>query len=127
MKKVDQKKIKVKGKVVRGIGKGSFFLSLDPYKSFFKGLLGKEPYPGTLNIELPDDWDKILSFPNEYQPAGYGGILYAMGNLQGIKVIVIRPQKSKHSKKIIEIVSDRYLRENLKIQNGKIIELDIFL
>ncbi|MGQ4890865.1 MAG: DUF120 domain-containing protein [Candidatus Njordarchaeia archaeon] len=122
-----QRKIKVKGKVVKGIGKGSFFLSLEPYKSFFKGLLGREPYLGTLNVELPNDWDKILSLPNEYRPAGYGGILYAIGDLQGIKVIVIRPQKSKHPKKIIELVSDRCLRESLKISNGKMIEIDVYL
>lgn len=120
-------RIKLKGKVVKGIGKGSYFLSLDPYKKFFRGLLGNDPYPGTLNIELEKDWDELFNFSNIFQPAGLGGIYYSLGVLNGIKVVIIRPHKSKHPSNIIEIVSDRYLREEINVVNGKIIEFEVFV
>jgi len=124
---MNKRKIKVKGEVVEGIGKGAFFLSLEPYKSFFKGLLGKEPYPGTLNVKLDKNWDEYITLPNTFNPAGYGGISYALGSINGIKVVVIRPHKSKHPKNIIEIVSDKFLRGALNIVNGKKIEFEIFV
>jgi riboflavin kinase len=43
-----------KGKIVTGMGEGSYYMSLKGYKIQFKEKLGYEPFPGTLNVKLED-------------------------------------------------------------------------
>ena len=119
--------IKIKGKVIGGLGKGAFFLSKEPYKSFFRGLLGEDPFPGTLNVKLEKPWTEITSSWNTYQPAEYGGISYTLGKIGNLKIVVLRPHKSKHPPEVIEIVASKYLRKEFNITNGKTIEFEIYL
>ncbi len=127
MNKQKNKKIKIKGKVINGFGKGAFFLSREPYKSFFKGLLGNDPFPGTLNVKLDRPWKDVIPLPNTFQPVEYGGISYAIGSLNGLKIIVLRPHKSQHPQEVIEIVASKYLRKELKITNGNYIEFEVYV
>ncbi len=45
----------VKGKVVSGVGRGSWFMGLDWVKQQICEELGFEAYKGTLNLKLDDD------------------------------------------------------------------------
>ena len=40
------------GRVIPGLGKGQFFLSLEPYCTALQRLIGAPVYPGTLNLKL---------------------------------------------------------------------------
>jgi len=51
------KKITLKGKVFSGGGTGSLFVNLPWAKKQFKEKLGFNPYPGTLNLQLPPRTD----------------------------------------------------------------------
>ena len=42
------------GRIVTGMGEGSYYMSLKGYKKQFKDKLGYEPFPGTLNVKLDD-------------------------------------------------------------------------
>ena len=54
--------MKIKGEVTSGFGKAAFFLSQEFYIENFKKNCGFVPYPGTLNVIVPD---KYLSQVNE--------------------------------------------------------------
>jgi riboflavin kinase len=71
---LDNSKIKMavfKGKIVSGMGEGSYYMSLKGYRKQFKEKLGYEPFPGTLNLRLEDKiyMDKkreITNYPSIY-------------------------------------------------------------
>jgi riboflavin kinase, archaea type len=71
---LDNSKIKMaifKGKIVSGMGEGSYYMSLNGYRKQFKEKLGYEPFPGTLNLKLEDKiyMDKkreITNYPSIY-------------------------------------------------------------
>jgi riboflavin kinase, archaea type len=71
---LDDSKIKMtifKGKIVSGMGEGSYYMSLKGYRKQFKEKLGYEPFPGTLNLKLEDKiyMDKkkeITNYPSIY-------------------------------------------------------------
>jgi len=118
---------KIRGKVSSGLGKGGFFLSRDPYKSFFRGLLGKNPYPGTLNVELDIDWREVLPLKNYFQPVNMGGLWYSLGEIKDLLIVIIRPKKSGHPNNIVEIVASEYLRGYLNLKDGDEICFTVFL
>jgi riboflavin kinase, archaea type len=60
-----------KGRIVSGMGEGSYYMSLKGYRKQFKEKLGYEPFPGTLNLKLEDKiyMDKkkeITNYPSIY-------------------------------------------------------------
>ena len=46
--------IDFEGRVVSGMGEGSYYMSLFGYRKQFKEKLGYEPFPGTMNLKLID-------------------------------------------------------------------------
>jgi riboflavin kinase len=60
-----------KGKIVTGMGEGSYYMSLKGYRKQFKDKLGYEPFPGTLNVKLDDKIymdtkREIINYPSIY-------------------------------------------------------------
>ena len=49
---LDSSGLLLDGKVVSGMGEGSYYMSLSGYRSQFNEKLGYEPYAGTLNLKL---------------------------------------------------------------------------
>lgn len=120
-------KKRLNGIVRSGLGRGAYFISQEPYRSFFKGLLGKPPFPGTLNVELNSDWIEELPLKNHYQPANKGGFWYYLGEIENLKIVVIRPDKSKHPNNILEIVASEYLRDLFDLTDGDRISFYVFI
>ena len=65
------KQVIFKGKIVSGMGEGSYYMSLNGYKKQFKEKLGYEPFPGTLNLRLEekiymDRKKELTNFPSIY-------------------------------------------------------------
>lgn len=48
--------ITLEGRVVSGMGEGAYYMSLEGYRKQFREKLGYEPFPGTLNIKLSDQF-----------------------------------------------------------------------
>ncbi len=119
--------IKIKGKVVSGVKKGAYYVSLDVYRKFFKKLLGKEPFPGTLNIELNDGVEVTSFLKERYNPPDkkYSPIFYALGKMCNKTVVIIRPKMSVHRKNVIEVVADERLREKFNLKDGDSVEIEI--
>lgn len=61
------KVIELVGTVVKGMGEGSYYMSLNGYRLQFISRLGFDPYPGTLNIKLDkmyiDAKQEITKYP----------------------------------------------------------------
>ncbi len=65
------KRVIFKGKIVSGMGEGSYYMSKQGYRDQFREKLGYEPFPGTLNIKLEEQIYKdtkreMTSYPSIY-------------------------------------------------------------
>lgn len=123
------KNIVVKGIVVSGLGEGAKYVKI--YSEQIRRVLGIDPYPGTLNIDVQQDMSKILSLDKAIiiPPPKHGyGLVYAFkAVLMGEKVYVIKPAITIHSWSILEVISSYNLREKLGLRDGMIIELIIMV
>jgi len=50
----------ITGKIISGIKKGAFFTQLDWVQEQCLEKLGFKPFPGTLNLEIPDESAKTI-------------------------------------------------------------------
>lgn len=120
----------VKGMVIDGIGEGAKYVKL--YSKIIKEVLGLEPYPGTLNIELHNIARELLYGqkppilippPGENLGRVFSWRVFIKFNNKCIPAYALKPEKSVHKDNVIELISDRYLRGFLGIKSGDIIEL----
>ncbi|MEM0030756.1 MAG: DUF120 domain-containing protein [Desulfurococcaceae archaeon] len=118
----------IRGKVISGVGEASKYV--EEYGSEFEKILGVKPYPGTLNIELGECIEEIIGNirPTIIQPPRKGlGVVYAYrGFLRGIQVLVVKPALTKHDCRVVELVSAVKLREVLGLNDGDIVEVELY-
>jgi len=122
------KLIVIRGKIVAGLGQGQFFSNQDGYKLQFAQKLGFQPYPGTLNLKLEEPFVQprrkaieIHGFKEDSRT--YGGCRCYPCWIKGIDCAIIRPDRSRHSPNIIEIMAPVNLRISLNLQDGDEVEL----
>ncbi|ADM27082.1 protein of unknown function DUF120 [Ignisphaera aggregans DSM 17230] len=124
--------VKVIGNVVSGLGEGKKYV--DIYSDRIYEVLGIKPYKGTLNIAIRSEYIEQLSncfekgkvYVIEPPCNRYGRVFALKSILKDLEVYVIRPEKTRHGANIIEIISDKNLRELLELKDGDIIELYIY-
>ena len=97
--------MKLQGKVTNGFGTGRIYVEL--YQDFFEKNIGFRCYPGTLNVEVPNQ----VSLPTKKM----GDVdCYPILLNKVHKAVLVRPHKTSHPNTIIEIVS----QEKLPYKNG---------
>lgn len=119
-----------------GKKEGEFFVSL--YSKNIRIALGFIPYPGTLNAKLISDVEEfnqclsksktiIIDPPNI--PNIKLGKVYAYPILifNSLNSYILRPEITIYNKEIVEIISDKKLRDLLNLDDGSIIELSLVL
>jgi riboflavin kinase len=113
------------GRVISGLGRGRFFLSLEPYYKALQRLIGAPVYPGTLNLKLGRaEWACL------YQNANYPIEAFVLDGRRfnavralavivddGIPAAILFPEKGLRPG-VVEIASDRYLRDALNLRDG---------
>jgi riboflavin kinase len=119
--------ILVRGKVVTGLGEGRYYISREGYRKAFSSLLGFDPYPGTLNIDVDPidrekvaelkDLDGLLIPPFESEGRTFGAVKCFRAQLQGVEAAAIFPLRSHHVN-VIELISPHALRETLSLADG---------
>ena len=121
------RRIIVRGIVMSGLGEGRKYVTL--YADEFRKHIGITPYPGTLNIRLEKPLDDILSglkhLVVEPPSKEFYPVLLYCAELGGHKVYLVRPIKTRHDNRIAEIISDKYLREELGLKDGDEVVLEI--
>lgn len=117
----------IHGKVVTGIGEGQYYISKEGYRSQFHSMLGFVPFPGTLNIRLDKPFApsgeaiKIMGFSEEGKTLG-GCECYWI-RINGIKAVIVRPERSSYPPDLIEIIAPIGLRGSLCLSDGDEVEV----
>ena len=125
---MEKKLIVIRGRIVAGLGQGQFFTNREGYKLQFAKMLAFQPYPGTLNLKLEKPFVqpgrnviKIHGFKEANRT--YGGCRCYPCCIEGIECAIIRPDHSRHSPNIIEIIAPVNLRMSLNLQDGDEVEV----
>lgn len=119
--------IEVRGRVVKGLGEGQYYINRDGYKRGFQRLVGFEPFPGTLNVEVePLDREKVSELKEreglliaEFQDEGrtFGAVKCFPAEIMGVEAAAIFPLRSHHTN-VLEVISPYHLREKLNLEDG---------
>lgn len=123
--------MKVDGEVTTGLGKAAFFLSQDFYVDNFIKNCGFKPYPGTLNVVVPEiHLDKINEVKdtceNIIKPdEGFGAVKYIKATLNDeIDGAIVFPAKTEHTENYLEFIAEKKLRDELDLKDGDIVSIE---
>jgi len=126
-----RKKVSLKGRVVDGLGEGTYYTSLPQYKKQFLDLFKIKLFPGTLNL-IVDPADRATFTSNQSivingfktPKRTFGGIDSWKCKVNGkVNAVAILPHRSNHPANVIELVAPFSLRKKLKLNNKSTIEL----
>jgi len=122
-----------KGKIVTGNGEGRTFVNLWWVKKQIKERLHFTAYPGTLNLLLNHESNKIKKFLKKSQfirispVEGFcEGIAYP-AHINSIKCAIIIPEIENYPKNLIEIVAPINLRDSLNAKDGDELSVSFFV
>jgi len=108
------KVIELVGVVVKGMGEGSYYMSLNGYRLQFISKLGFDPYPGTLNIKLDKMYIDAKQEITKYPPIiiegfsdgkrTYGGVrCYRAKMNDTIDGAILIPERTHHADRHIGV------------------------
>ncbi len=119
--------LKFIGKVVSGLEQGAYFIQIDWVQMECLQKLGFRPYPGTFNLETLEDYHPILEYLEKEKgidltspdPKFCNAKAFhaSIGNMTGA-IIIPDEEVRVHDKNIIEIIAQRRLRDDLKVEDG---------
>ncbi len=126
----------LEGIIVKGIGKGEFFLSLEWVKKQIQNLYGFEPYPGTLNVELSREsyerfkilrerlknLKKLIPPDNTYCIAQTFPV--KIGEIPGC-VCIIPKEYSAHPENVVEVIAPVRILDKLNLKIGDKIRIKV--
>ncbi|MDW8002229.1 MAG: DUF120 domain-containing protein [Deltaproteobacteria bacterium] len=125
-------KVKVKGRIFSGIGKGKDFVKIDWVEEGIERLVGIRPYPGTLNLRVDEDDFHLLM---EMRPYGFFlespnpqfcSAILLKGEIEGYQCALVFPQEDVWvHKNTLEVVSSIKLKDRLGLKDGDEIELEV--
>jgi riboflavin kinase len=124
--------MEIKGIVVSGMGKGTYFMSQDIYREQFMEKLNFQPFVGTLNIGIAVNNIKLLSCipPEKFVMISgkdkFGDVKALKATLNNeVEGALVFPVKTKHPQDVLEFIADTKLRETLKLEDGDVVTLNI--
>jgi riboflavin kinase len=127
----------IEGTIESGIGEGKYYVSRPFYIKQFQDGLGFEPYPGTLNIRLPDETDiKLRKFLDRYpslivqsgvaEGRSFGHVRCYKALIDGkVEGAVIIPLRTHHPPNVVEIISPKNLKNALKKKDGELVTITV--
>lgn len=124
----DGGKLEFSGVIVRGLGEGSFYMSLEGYRKQIRERLGFDPFPGTLNIRLDEDerWKRQSLIDNEPiiisgfkdRDRTYGELYAYRCRVEGRDGAIIVPLRTHHGQEILEIIFPFNAKAELRKKDG---------
>jgi len=119
------------GSAVRGLGEGTFFMSMQHYQKEVKKKLGFNAYPGTLNLKVEkselDSLKKMTPIKIDGCKSGnktFGGASCYRARIRNINGAIILPDLTKH-KNIIEFIAPVHLKSELKLNDGDKVKVEL--
>jgi len=130
------KVIELVGTVVKGMGEGSYYMSLNGYRLQFINRLGFDPYPGTLNIKLDKMYIDAKQEITKYPPIiiegfsdgkrTYGGVrCYRAKMNDTIDGAILIPERTHHDDSILEFISPVKIMDTLGIKHGDKVSIKV--
>lgn len=122
----------MKGIIISGMGKGTYFMSQEIYIKQFQEKLHFKPYVGTLNIKLEKNQSNTLINISQEKfrlVEGKG----KLGDVKFIKAVLnhnvsgalVFPAKTEHTEDVLEFISNENLRKSLKLKDGDLVSITI--
>ena len=116
----------LQGALTSGLGEGAYFIRLEWVRHAIQGMLGFDPYPGTLNLRLVDvdtraAWRRILEGPALFltppPPERCGARLIPVVVAPDIPAAVLVPDVTRHGDDVLELVAAVHVRSRLGLQD----------
>ena len=124
--------IVLKGTLIKGLGEGAYFMSMEHYKKEIKKKLGFDAFPGTLNIKIVKNQYDLIKKIKPIKIIGYkkdgkifGGASCYKARIKGISGAIIIPDINKHKKDITEFIAAVHVKSKLKVRNGCKINMEL--
>ena len=136
-----QREIEMKGALETGLGEGGYYISKRGYMEQFEKKLGWRPFEGTFNLRLEEnevpkieamkaaEGILIEGFEQEGRTFGKAWLFKCVlinGSKKVEKCAVISPKRT-HYRRVIEVISPLYLRDELKAEDGEsfVVRIDL--
>ena len=104
----------IEGVISKGLGEGGYYVSLPGYRKQIVEKLGFDPYPGTLNVKIPESerWkrqrmmqkDPITISGFKDKERTYGDIFAYRCTVDGHGCAVIIPLRTHHGPDVLELL-----------------------
>jgi len=127
-----EKDLVLSGKIVSGAGEGAYFTQIDWVQQQCAEKLGFKPYPGTLNLEIPEEFLPTLELLNQKtgielispDPQFCNALVFRV-SLRDISGAVILPDEKVrvHPKNIIEIIAPLNIKASLNVKDGDFVSV----
>ena len=121
----------IEGTIIRGLGEGTFFMSMPHYQKEINEKLGFTAYPGTLNLKIGKNQKESLKnfsliridgFKQENKT--FGGADCYKARIGSISGAIIIPHLTKH-KDIIEIIAPVHVKSELRLEDGDKLKVEL--
>ncbi len=143
--------MRLRGVVSSGLGRAHVFMSQQHYQAQFKLVLGIGAWPGTLNVDLPDecladygslrvsaglDEGEVPLGPVPLRIDGFerdgrsfGGATAFVARIRReeggwVDCAVLIPDLTRHTQ-TAEVISGTFLREGLPCEDGDVVQIDL--
>ncbi len=124
--------MEIKGKIISGMGKGTYFVSQEFYIKQFQEKLHFKPFIGTLNIKLEKNRGNSLINISEDRfelvkgEGKFGDVKFIKALLNHhVSGALVFPAKTEHTEEILEFISDENLRKSLNLKDGDVVSVTI--
>lgn len=127
-KAFEGERLEIGGTIVKGLGEGKYYLSLEGYRKAVRQKLGFRPFPGTLNVKMDEDdrWKKqqIIQMEPVIIPGfrdrkrTYGDLFSYRCRLGEEECAVVVPMRTHHGPDIIEVIAPVDLKKALGKKDG---------
>ena len=124
----------IKAAVFSGLSEGSYYMSMEGYRTQFLAKLGFDPFPGTLNLRVGKDeiarrrelenypFVSIEGFADKERTFG-GARCYPVTVGNAVRAAVVVPIRAHYGEDVLEIIAPENLRSRFKLKDGDIVEV----
>ncbi|MBI2658121.1 CTP-dependent riboflavin kinase [Candidatus Woesearchaeota archaeon] len=119
------------GIIIRGLGEGAYFMSMQHYKNEIRKKLGFDAYPGTLNLKAGKKQIEMVKKSLSIRIGGcrtngktFGGAGCRRARIKNIDGAIIVPDLGKH-KDILEFIAPIHLKSELNLKDNDKIKVEL--
>lgn len=119
--------ITLAGVVATGLGRGAGFMAIPWVRDGVRGLVGFDPYPGTLNVRLVDPaaiaaWRIVQDGPalrlTPPPPEVCGARLFRVTVAPDVEAAIVVPDVMGHGEETLELIAPVHVRSHLGLREA---------